>query len=1513
MNFWKKLWKKLSSPFAALIYSMLIVCFTIGTIVVIAFSWFTNTELVEPDLSGFSVSAYFGGGNGSEDDPFLIKNQRHLYNLCWLQYLGYFNKEGTLDNNGRIITQGHTTEITQYSFSIENDLNMNGWYLPPLGTTLNPFVGLLNGQGHKIYNLHTTNTFSEFGTRHPSSVNASNFANVEIIGFTGVIGTYSTMRLSDHSIDADANAIANIKLSNTQVRTQGETLAGIAVGYINGTVEDVGIVGGEIYFNGSSSVFGSMDDVSAYTVAGYATDGFVTRTSKTKAVVLNPTNTIKTNYVYENPGDSDAWGGSIDMLSLYNRYKNRGATALNTYVSDEIHYYNQDGTTYQEPVIINSFPDPSAKNTYGLNRYYYASYTDGSGAYLTMGAPGSRGYDYLTGLYKKVINIEVQSTTTGYKIKAPNINNYLSISSTRQGNTTNFNVTLETEGTTNANTATEWIQSSKNGGGNHLYTYNKDDGYQYYLNATPTSLTISDIGTTAWLYNANYGYYITHNNVNYYLRYINNEWTISNKLSYLITDNNENYLSRNNTAVTNVTDYTQATRWIFENENGVNGSSGIIYDENDTNYKLIINNNGNLACTNLNNNLTSWSNNGNNLYSGNKFIAYYNNAWRIYTENAKYIKYGNYYLTITSNNTINNTITDQENASSWTFSNNDSYPKGYLSTTIEDTTYYLSFNNANTNKLEIVTNQAQAIQLVNDGDGPYYTYNNVKYYLQYKNNIWQAAQAATKIDGYYISYNGHYLCCSSDDEDVFDTTNINDATVWHTNTNNNVYATIDGTNYYLYSRNNYGRYARVSDNSAISRKFTKYNNTIRYVRNNNNTYYLIYNNGTFNAYYNTTSTNLTWTNATVDDLENTPIPSIIANTSNVPYICDLSVRIPNMTRTATTTNVYYRNPDKEVPSVFNYVPLNTNNDYSVKDTNTGYIIAGGHSGVTANNLTDVDIRITGEVDNYSISGRLAKSVNTNGTIKTQNGQDLVYTYNSSGLKQLYQSGITYEKYTASRKNMEDTFKNAYQNNSGRLGGIHFMNSSISMDHMIVAPKVLINGQTYTNYQMPENAIDFNLKSKGFINFFAALYFGGNSTFFSLNHIIRNNDNTIKEINHITEIYQNLSNKSLPYIYKYTNQNSEGYYYSNNSNTLPSGYQCIFYTSWIETPSLENWDTSNYMTKLYYFEIPVNEGEYALGSVSGRDGGYLLYLDIGANAQQINRTEIRQKSVVSQYDYVYPNGIAIITENTTIDDAINNNSLDASKSSSFKVSSASANQSVVATRTSNTAINFTTDIANGVPVYIPRTVTVTKNNSAVQAAAVRTTTSIYSQIQYIDHNVTLGDIYETNIEMVTIDGVASTPTYNIYKIGEQGTTTGFTRYEVDLTVTNPEWRLYAVDTVQGTVKNILVDLTDNSDTYATAIKNALTEIANTTVTDANTALDYEYDTVTGATNTYAIHINMAINSNDLYYYTFTGDDITVTTDNTGGTIVYVTIANTTYTFKLNGTTMVVGTNIPVTQS
>ena len=90
-----------------------------------------------------------------------------------------------------------------------------------------------------------------------------------------------------------------------------------------------------------------------------------------------------------------------------------------------------------------------------------------------------------------------------------------------------------------------------------------------------------------------------------------------------------------------------------------------------------------------------------------------------------------------------------------------------------------------------------------------------------------------------------------------------------------------------------------------------------------------------------------------------------------------------------------------------------------------------------------------------------------------------------------------------------------------------------------------------------------------------------------------------------------------------------------TKTKPEGYtKTVFNTKWIgkADSSLKNYCA-------YYFEIPTNEGEYALGSVSGAAGAYLCYLDIGANAQRTDITEFHEIKTISVYAYTYPKGVS----------------------------------------------------------------------------------------------------------------------------------------------------------------------------------------------------------------------------------------------------------------------------------
>lgn len=162
---------------------------------------------------------------------------------------------------------------------------------------------------------------------------------------------------------------------------------------------------------------------------------------------------------------------------------------------------------------------------------------------------------------------------------------------------------------------------------------------------------------------------------------------------------------------------------------------------------------------------------------------------------------------------------------------------------------------------------------------------------------------------------------------------------------------------------------------------------------------------------------------------------------------------------------------------------------------------------------------------------------------------------------------------------------------------------VGKDNIYEAKKAYILGKEYSNYEMTANSIDFHVQQSGSIKFFAGTYYDTGeevNNFFSLYHIKRNGEK-IDSVKEIDKIYSSGGD----YVYLYTdNTTSSGV----NANTLTDD-KLKFDCKWISNPPVGITEKS-----LYYFEIPVNKGEYALGSAKEGDGAYLLYLDIGANGE-----------------------------------------------------------------------------------------------------------------------------------------------------------------------------------------------------------------------------------------------------------------------------------------------------------
>lgn len=293
---------------------------TIGLLIVgtsNTIGWFITSFKVtfETDAFGKGLANYFKSGDGSKDNPYIIANHVHMYNLAWLQDLGYFNEDS--DNDGVI--------DKQYYFEIEDDFTMPSDYIiPPIGTSKYPFLGNFNGNEKTITNLNISNDYSTF-KRRPSIVTSDIFSgwNVNIVGTFGIIGSYTGMdRITSFGKAEEAiNQVSGLYLDDVTINTNSsELLVGIFAGYVNGTVYDCGVHYSQIKVNKASTKISSIDGIDNSYVSNYA--------------LVGAYNTSKYSWSDGGSwGNQNDFGGSIDMLTFARRisYIQNSAPSSNNY------------------------------------------------------------------------------------------------------------------------------------------------------------------------------------------------------------------------------------------------------------------------------------------------------------------------------------------------------------------------------------------------------------------------------------------------------------------------------------------------------------------------------------------------------------------------------------------------------------------------------------------------------------------------------------------------------------------------------------------------------------------------------------------------------------------------------------------------------------------------------------------------------------------------------------------------------------------------------------------------------------------------------------------------------------------------------------------------------------------------------------------------------------------------------------------------------------------------------
>ncbi|MBQ9486033.1 MAG: hypothetical protein IJU83_04260 [Clostridia bacterium] len=1062
--------------------------------------------------------------------------------------------------------------VVQTYFQVSADLNMSNYVLPPIGTAKNPFLGSFDGNGHKISNLTVKNDDSALTAVPQGDLETQ----VQIVGFFGVIGSMEeqgkwTKDTVEYTYDSSVNTVKNFLLDNVVVETttpkDNKTLAGIAAGYVNADVSSVGVYNCKIQVGSGLSALDSENITDK--ISGYTLVGF--------------SQAAYDAYIEKMGDEGNGWGGSLDMTSAHGRLATAfvtGSTTTNrvnyTYAKTNDLFYDKNG-------------DSLGSTQTGTSTAYfkYKDYNSSGGSYLLAMRGQNKGSDryfYLDGGVRITDTKYYYEDANGYYISDKTDSYYLQA---QTGNGTSAGTVSQstTEGTT-------WLYD---GGAFYLeYVANKSTtAVKYYLGVDEYGRVNCTTTNAQWTVSGNNLY-----NGSNYLVHVNGNsggWTATDNNALIKITDGTNYLG-NITNATSVASTTaaNAAEWAI--------TGGYLHTViNGQNYYLNRNNATVSVSTTPN---TTWSVSSSGIASGGYALRCTGGTWQA-TQTTSYITDGNgHYLT--GNGSIGNS-NSQNNASEWTMTaTGNNY---YISTTYNNNTYYLR-NNGGTLQLTTGTNNITA-WTVNGG-----VISNGDYQLTYDGG-WDLSVAT-----YYITDgNGHYLNHTSGNT-ISSGTSQNSATVWDVNANGRFSHDMSGSTYYLGYRNSSNPLvARTSVNAYYTLDANgRLSATYSSGWGGSTTYYIRYNNG----WTTTTTANQA---ATITMISALPAIQIVPSAS---YLDNADVSYAGTQRTAETTQKY---TSEVLPTYVDYtqgyatyMPLIVdNNDSTVaKSSNTGYIVGGSYDTTTGTQTTypygGGDIRIS----YYPISDNISNSYsNSNKTLDASK----IYTINDSGTKTVSSIGAAnFQKYTTAEAGFIDILKKDNTN----VYGLHFMSAEISIDNLITASSVQINGEAYENYQLPASSIDFNLKQKGYINFFAGTYFSGNNSFFSLHRIFRNLSNEITAIKEILEIWGTDDENKL-YVYKYAG----GYEYSDGTAcgaNVPAGYTKMFDTTWIKRQA------SLQSSYIYYFEIPADEGEYALGSVPGGTGAYLLYLDISANAGDVDKEVMKY---VQGVDFVTASDVSLL--------------------------------------------------------------------------------------------------------------------------------------------------------------------------------------------------------------------------------------------------------------------------------
>ncbi len=405
-------------------------------------------------------------------------------------------------------------------------------------------------------------------------------------------------------------------------------------------------------------------------------------------------------------------------------------------------------------------------------------------------------------------------------------------------------------------------------------------------------------------------------------------------------------------------------------------------------------------------------------------------------------------------------------------------------------------------------------------------------------------------------------------------------------------------------------------------------------------------------------------------------------------------------------------------------------EYSIiADNNSGYLVGGG--GLTS----------TGSIDNSGSDGygyvtlrfnTIANSISGSTTSTTYDSSATVYSVDTrSGTTNTEITNSNYTDFGYSKYSTVKTdFDNIHTSINTHMYGFHFypMNEQ-SNNFKSDMVKAKLFGKEYSEYQFLKGALNFTTKTDGIVTTMIATYYSNKDALFDLFNITRDSSNKITSITRIKKIYKDSKGNI---IYDPTSEDGLTKVFDFDNVTYSSDH------------------TSNYLQKqkaLYYFEIPLKAGDYAIGkskdTVTGTGtsnsigaSAYVLYLDIGANAgsgsettsDHVYRTKVLELLKQINSTFTYPSGVYITDLTTT--DIINDKKTYCVQLGKAYSGAATMDVSGDTATTSLTAISTDTGVA-----YFDDSLTVSENGTTITIDNALSESKVETQtirLTYYDH-------------------------------------------------------------------------------------------------------------------------------------------------------------------------------------